>query len=210
MTKNHTKRALAALTAGLLSLTLLAGCGGQNSTADANAQTQPDASQEQHDQPTQSTVTTVGEFTTQDINGNAVTQDIFKEHKLTLVNAMGTWCTPCVQEIPDLQKLYENLQAKGVGVVSIVTDTLGADNQVDQSALETAKKLVEQSGAAYPFLVPDTGWLNGRLANMETFPESFFVDENGNIVGETYFGSHDLADWTSIVEQELANLEQGT
>ncbi len=209
MTKNHTKRALAALTAGLLSLTLLAGCGGQDSTADANAQGQ-DASQEQHDQPTQSTVTTVGEFTTQDIQGNAVTQDIFQEHKLTLVNAMGTWCSPCVQELPELQKLYENMKDKGVGVVGIVTDTVGADGALDETALETAKQLADQTGVTYPLLVPDSGWLNGRLANMDTFPETFFVDENGNIVGEAYYGSHDLADWTSIVETELANLEQGT
>ena len=35
------------------------------------------------------------------------------------------------------------------------------------------------------------------------------VDENGNIVGEPSFGSHDLAEWTSIVENALANLDQG-
>lgn len=154
-------------------------------------------------------MTTVGEFTTQDLDGNTVTQEIFKEHKLTLVNAMGTWCSPCVQELPELQKLYENMKDKGVGVISIVTDTLGADNKPDQATVEAAKKMVEKSGATYPFLVPDAGWLNGRLANMETFPESFFVDENGNIVGEPSFGSHDLAEWTSIVENALANLDQG-
>lgn len=122
---------------------------------------------------------------------------------------MGTWCSPCVQELPELQKLYENMKDKGVGVISIVTDTLGADNKPDQATVETAKQMVEKSGATYPFLVPDAGWLNGRLANMETFPESFFVDENGNIVGEPSFGSHDLAEWTSIVETALANLDQG-
>ena len=207
MTKTHTKRVLAALTASLLSLSLLAACGGQDSAADVN--TQPDASQAQTDQPSKSTVTTVGEFTTQDLDGNTVTQDIFKEHKLTLVNSMRTWCSPCVQELPELQKLYENMKDKGVGVISIVTDTLGADNKPDQATVEAAKKMVEKSGATYPFLVPDAGWLNGRLANMETFPESFFVDENGNIVGEPSFGSHDLAEWTSIVETALANLDQG-
>lgn len=82
-------------------------------------------------------------------------------------------------------------------------------DQTDQATVETAKQMVEKSGATYPFLVPDAGWLNGRLADMETFPESFFVDENGNIVGEPSFGSHDLAEWTSIVENALASLDQG-
>ena len=158
MTKTHTKRVLAALTASLLSLSLLAACGGQDSAADAS--TQPDAGQaqtdqtDQTDQTSKSTVTTVGEFTTQDLDGNTVTQDIFKEHKLTLVNAMGTWCSPCVQELPELQKLYENMKDKGVGVISIVTDTLGADNKPDQATVEAAKQMVEKSGATYPFLVP--------------------------------------------------------
>ena len=215
MTKKHTKQALAALTAGLLSLLLLTACGsqnaaggsGQDSAADTNGQTQTGQT-EQGDQSAQSTVTTVGEFTTQDLDGSTVTQDIFKEHKLTLVNAFGTWCSPCVQEIPDLEKLYETMQDKGVGVIGIVTDTIGMDGKLDQTVVDTARQLAEQSGVTYPFLVPDAGWLNGRLANMDTFPESFFVDENGNIVGETYFGSRDLAEWTSVVETELANLEK--
>ena len=72
MTKTHTKRVLAALTASLLSLSLLAACGGQDSAADTN--TKPDASQtqteqtDQTDQASKSTVTTVGEFTTQDLD----------------------------------------------------------------------------------------------------------------------------------------------
>ena len=116
MTKTHTKRVLAALTASLLSLSLLAACGGQDSAADAS--TQPDTSQaqtdqtDQTDQTSKSTVTTVGEFTTQDLDGNTVTQDIFKEHKLTLVNAMGTWCSPCVQVLPALQMIYENMKTR--------------------------------------------------------------------------------------------------
>ena len=51
MTKTHTKRVLAALTASLLSLSLLAACGGQDSAADTN--TKPDASQAQTDQTDQ-------------------------------------------------------------------------------------------------------------------------------------------------------------
>ena len=134
MTKTHTKRVLAALTASLLSLSLLAACGGQDSAADGS--TQPDASQaqteqtDQTDQTSKSTVTTVGEFTTQDLDGNTVTQDIFKEHKLTLVNAMGTWCSPCVQELPELQKLYENMKDKGVGAGKTREDHAPTMNQL--------------------------------------------------------------------------------
>ena len=34
------------------------------------------------------------------------------------------------------------------------------------------------------------------------------VDKNGNIVGETYYGSHSLDEWKEIVEKELANVTE--
>ena len=51
--------------------------------------------------------------------------------------------------------------------------------------------------------MPDEGYLNGRLAGIEAVPETFFVDKEGNIVGETYSGSRNFEKWKSIVEKEL-------
>ena len=50
--------------------------------------------------------------------------------------------------------------------------------------------------------------MNGRLNGINAFPETFFVDKDGNIVGETYSGSHDLKEWKEIVEKELANVSK--
>ena len=49
--------------------------------------------------------------------------------------------------------------------------------------------------------------MNGRLAYVQAFPETFFVDKNGNIVGETYSGSHSLEEWEEIVNTELEGLK---
>ena len=51
--------------------------------------------------------------------------------------------------------------------------------------------------------------MNGRLNGISAFPETFFVDKNGNIVGETYSGSHSLDEWKEIVEKELENVTEG-
>ena len=51
--------------------------------------------------------------------------------------------------------------------------------------------------------------MNGRLNGISAFPETFFVDKNGNIVGETYSASHSLDEWKEIVEQELENVPEG-
>ena len=38
----------------------------------------------------------------------------------------------------------------------------------------------EKTKASYPFLIPDSGMMNGRLNGISAFPETFFVDKNGN------------------------------
>lgn len=153
-------------------------------------------------------VQNVGQFATEDVFGKAVTQEIFQQNDLTLVNAFTTWCSPCVQEMPELEKLRQAYAEKGVklGVVAMVLDVKTAYG-IDEGALERAQLLYKASKAQFPFVIPDDAQLNGRLAGIEAVPESFFVDGNGNIVGETYVGARNLAAWTEIVEAELASLE---
>lgn len=150
----------------------------------------------------------VGAFTAQDIYGNAYTQEIFQDYDLTMVNVFTTWCSPCVEEIPDLEELHRQVADWGVNVVGIVLDGLNEKGEIDQDALEKARRLAEQTGAAYPFLLPDETGMNGLLTDIEAFPETFFVDKDGNVVGGTYIGSGSLEDWLSVVEQELANLQE--
>ncbi len=151
----------------------------------------------------------LGKFTTQDINGNEFTQDMFREYDLTLVNIFTTWCTPCVMEMPELEKLHQEMKDRGVNVTGFVLDVLDEKGEIVQGNLEKAQELVERTGVTYPVLLPDSGCLSGRLAGIEAFPETFFVDKDGNVVGETYSGSGDLEDWLEVVEQELAALEGG-
>lgn len=155
------------------------------------------------------TGTSLGEFTTQDINGNSVTQDIFKDYDLTMVNVFTTWCSPCVGEIPDLEKLHQEMADRGVNVVGVLLDVLNEKGEIDPDTLEKAQLLAEQTGATYPFLLPDSGCFNGRLTGIEAVPETFFVDKDGNIVGETYSGSGSYEDWLEVVEETLATLQEG-
>lgn len=145
----------------------------------------------------------VGEFSTQDTAGETYTQEIFADYDLTLVNAFTTWCTPCVNEIPDLEELHKDMKEKGVNVVGVVLDAAGSSGSPDEEVVEKAKLLAEKTGATYPFLIPDAGNFNGRLSGIMAVPETFFVDKDGNIVGETYTGSHSLEEWKEIVETEL-------
>lgn len=145
----------------------------------------------------------LGEFSIKDINDKTYTQEMFADYDLTMINVFTTWCTPCINEIPDLGKLYEEMKAQGVNIVGMALDAVGSSEKVDK-----VKLLAEKTGVSYPFLIPDEGYLGGRLAGINAVPETFFVDKEGNIVGETYSGSRSYEEWKIIIENVLKEVDR--
>lgn len=198
-----TKKFSTLLLAGLCCMTLASGCGADGAANPAENSAGETQAGEEGNEGTESEKETVGEFSTQDTEGETYTQEIFAEYDLTLVNVFTTWCSPCVNEIPDLEELHNEMKEKGVNVVGIVLDAAGTVGNPDEEVVEKAKLLAEKTGATYPFLIPDASNFNGRLSGIAAVPETFFVDQDGNIVGETYTGSRSLEEWKEIVETEL-------
>ena len=193
------------LTAAMCCTPVLSGCSSQEepSLAQEEAEGKEQDVLDETDGAAGEGAGNLGKFSMEDINGSAYTEELFADHDLTMVNVFTTWCTPCIREIPDLEKLHKEMEGQGVGVVGIVLDAIGSSGKVDEKAVEKAKILAEKTGAAYPFLIPDEGYLGGRLAGIAAVPETFFVDKDGNIVGATYSGSRSFEDWKGIVEKEL-------
>lgn len=154
-----------------------------------------------------SDISSLGSFSTQDINGKDYTEKMFEEYELTMVNVFTTWCTPCINEIPDLQMLSEEMADQGVAVVGVVLDASDGMGHVIDDTVQKAKVLAERTEVSYPFLIPDESNLNGRLEGIDAVPETFFVDKNGTIVGQTYSGSHSLEEWKRIVEETLGSVK---
>lgn len=149
----------------------------------------------------------VGNFTAKDVNGEEYTEDIFADYDLTLVNVFTTWCSPCVNEMPELEELKQEMAAKGINVVTVVYDSVDVNGEVNEDAVEKANQLRERAGLTFPMLIPDETMMNGRLEGIDGYPESFLVDKDGNIVGETYVGARSFDGWKAVVEKELENLQ---
>ena len=79
----------------------------------------------------------------------------------------------------------------------------GGKNVVDYQIpeLEYGQLSTTQTGVMEKIMLPG-------LQGISAFPETFFVDKNGNIVGETYSGSHTLEEWKEIVEKELSAIKE--
>lgn len=153
-------------------------------------------------------VETVGDFSTTDVFGNEYTQAVFAQYDLTLVNVFATWCSPCVNEMPELEELRAHYEAQGVrlGVIGMVMDVETATGR-DEDALELAQILHERSKVGFPFLIPDEGKMNGRLVGVESYPESFFVNANGNIVSDAIIGANDFEGWKKLTDEMLGGVQ---
>ena len=186
------------LIALLLFILLLSGCAAQVPAASPEPTAAPDEER---------TSGVMSEFTTQDLDGNAVTaQDAFSGYALTMVNVWGTFCGPCIREMPDLGELSDEYADRGVRIVGIVCDATGYGGVIDEDAMQAARDIVQETGADYLHLIPSPS-LDHLLAQISAVPTTFFVDENGCQVGKAYAGSRDKEDWAAILEETLALLE---
>jgi len=123
-------------------------------------------------------------FRTSDIYGNEVTEDIFLEKELTVVNIWGTFCGPCIEEMPELEMLAQKY-GEHVQFVGIVGDIEGAE---DHEHLELAKLIVERAGVSFTNLIVNED-MESLMSGIIGFPTTVFVDRFGNIIGEPIVGS---------------------
>lgn len=142
-------------------------------------------------------------FTAVTLDGDTVTEEIFQDYDLTMINIWGTFCGPCLSEMPDLGEISEEYQDKGVQVVGIVTDVLNRDGSLSQDQLDTAREIVEKTGADYIHLLPSGDLIEAKLSQVTAVPETVFVDSEGNLVGESHLGAKTKEDWKGIIDEYL-------
>ena len=146
-------------------------------------------------------------FTAQDLDGNQVDQSIFADADLTMINVWGTFCTPCLDEMPDLGELSEEYKDKGMQIIGICSDTVNADRELDEAQVKKAKELAEQTGADYLHLAMSRDLVDTLLPQVMAVPMTIFVDSEGKQVGSAYMGARDKDGWTEIIEEMLASVQ---
>jgi thiol-disulfide isomerase/thioredoxin len=137
------------------------------------------------------------EFATKTLDGSEVDSSILASSKITMVNVWGTFCQPCIDEMPDLQNLYEEVQGDGVNIIGIVSDTPDKDNE------ELAKKIVSTKGVKYINVIPDESIIQKVLNNISAVPTTLFVDEEGNIIGDLVVGARSKEEYKKEINDRL-------
>ena len=146
-------------------------------------------------------------FTAVDLSGNEVTDAIFSGHKLTMVNIWGTYCGPCIREMPELGKLSAEYADKGVQIIGIICDSVDYTYQPVDSVLTTAQSIIMQTGANYRHLVLSESLSTRFMQGVTAVPTTFFVDETGETIGEAVIGSRSYEQWKAVFEKLLSEAE---
>lgn len=146
-------------------------------------------------------------FQTTDIYGEEKDQSIFEDYTLTMVNIWGTFCPPCLEEMPYLGEIQKEYEPKGVNLVGIVVDVQDMKLAAIEDQIDLAKEIAEETGADYTHLLISEEILDSVVSRFDSIPVTFFVDSKGKIVSEIYVGSREKKDWVDIIEENLKNQE---
>ncbi len=127
-----------------------------------------------------------------------------RQGKFLLLNLWATWCAPCREEFPDLQKIHEVYSEKGLEVVGLSVDYPD----------ETESKIVPfLMKAASTFLVYVQNVSNDEaLINMidqkwnGAVPLTVIYDPNGNKIAKIE-GKKSFAEFESILKKHLPSAE---
>jgi peroxiredoxin len=102
--------------------------------------------------------------------------------QVVVLNFWATWCPPCVQEAPSLERFAEQMRLRSVAVIGVSVDEDGA-------ALQT---FVAQQHLSFPILRDPNQSVANRYGTFQ-FPETYIIDQNGK-VAEKLIGAVDWQD----------------
>ncbi len=101
--------------------------------------------------------------------------------KVIFLNFWATWCGPCRNEMPDIQKLYEEYSARGEDAEAVILGIAGPEIGQEGTREEIAD-FMDENGYTYPVLMDETGELFSQYG-ISAFPTTFMIDREGNVYG---------------------------
>lgn len=138
-------------------------------------------------------------FSSIDLNGNPVTNDIFSQAQVTVLNIWGTFCPPCIAEMPELAAWSKEMD-ENVQIIGLVCDVNSAK---DTTGIETANTILYNANADFLNVIANETF-SPFLRGIQFVPTTFLIDKNGTIIGDMIVGA-DVQKYKNAVESYLGN-----
>ena len=136
----------------------------------------------------------VPKFKVKDIDDKEVTNDIFKDKKLTMINVWGTFCGPCVEEkCLHFRSYIKSMEEKGVNILGVVAD--GDENEVQ------ALQILQKKKVEFVNLIPDEKFKEAFVSRTKVVPVSLIVNSKGEIM-DTVVGSMDKEGYKKVYRKK--------
>jgi peroxiredoxin len=123
-------------------------------------------------------------FSTSDLRG-----------KVVLVNFWGSYCGPCIKEMPHLVEAHEKYSPRGYETLAIA---VRHDNP------QRVIRFVSTHALPFRVALDSKGELAKEFGNVRITPTSFLIDRNGRIL-KRYVAKHDWAELDQLVEKALGS-----
>lgn len=139
------------------------------------------------------------EFTEVDTNGSPVSSEIFADYDATIVNFWNNGCGTCIAEMPELEELYHQFQERNINLIGVGTDSGEGEEQ-----LATAREILAKKGVTYVNIAPDPegAFYQDFISQVFTYPTTYIVDSEGNIIGAPIAGN--VKEQLDTVNERLA------
>jgi peroxiredoxin len=103
--------------------------------------------------------------------------EIFRlsEHRgeVLLINFWASWCAPCVEEMPSLERLHRALEAKGLRVVAVSVD----------DDIATIRRFREEHDLSF-LILHDEGASVSHTFETFKYPETYIIDREGRLLSK--------------------------
>lgn len=114
--------------------------------------------------------------------------------KVVVVNIWATWCGPCVQEMPDLERISREYGEKVV--------VIGVNSGESE---ETIARFVEDNGYTFLFGIDEEYYVGSYVFPTTGIPHTVVIDENG-IISEVFTGSRpEMYEYFKVAVDEALN-----
>ena|GEM_PF-1415948 len=133
-----------------------------------------------------------------DFEGNEIPiKDLIKDKKVVMLNEWGTFCGPCISEMPDLGALERKYRDQGFTIIGLTTDVVDYNGNIQQSVIEDAKAIIADTEVSYPVVTMPLDMI--YYLNTGYVPTTFFVDGDGRMLTDVMISSRSREEWEEII-----------
>lgn len=138
-------------------------------------------------------------FSSTDLDGNRIDQSVIAGADLTMLNIWGTYCGPCIREMPELGELAEEYADSGVQIIGVPVDVY------NESGIATALEIIDKTGADYLHILATQDLYDIILNDVSAVPTTIFIDGNGTVL-KTAVGAKSKDEWKTLIEDLRSGL----